>query len=179
MKILCSKEDFFSLYDRCFKDKSPKKQVNYYFDKDFSLIDKATVLRIREKEGKYVVTVKEKKSNEKNLSIEKTEKLEKEDFLKIMEVGEIKVEDYIKGTITGTYNLLGSLETIRDEKEVENVLLVFDQSSYFSKKDYEIEMEGKQRDLINFYNSIDIKKDTNSGKTKISRFLDEYKRKYK
>lgn len=176
LKILCSEVDFFNAYNRYVTEKNPIKQVNYYFDKDFVLHKQRIVLRIREKNGSYTLTIKKKENSDIGLSLEKSETISKEAFEKIMKTGKLKVEDFIKTTLAGEYEYIGSLETIRDEIHYKNTLLSFDINRYFDKVDYEIEMEGKQKDLIEFYKTINLSDKGFNSKSKISRFIDEYKK---
>ena len=178
MKILTSKDEFYRIFNK-FSKGNQVLQKNHYFDNDNTLHDSHKTLRIREKSKKYTVTLKEKKSDVKELSTEKSENISKEEFEKILNNKKLKVEDYLKNTITGEYEYLGYLETLREEVPYKNVLLVFDISSYFGKTDFEIEMEGKQNDLIQVYDSFDMEKFEESGKTKQTRFLEEYERQNK
>ncbi len=176
-KIICEEEDFYRLYDHYFPEKKPKIQVNHYFDKDFTLIEKGTVLRIREKEGSYVLTVKTKKNKDQELSTEVTEKLTRDQAQEILANKELKVEDYIENSIKGTYYLMGSLKTQRDQRVIDNIEVFFDKNTYFDQVDYEIEIEGKNQDLVDFFDSLDVEKDQSKmNVTKIQRFLREYKK---
>ncbi len=60
-KNLLTKSEFLKLSEAlCMKEHDFKQQVNHYFDtKDFSLKQKKSALRIREKDGAFVLTLKE------------------------------------------------------------------------------------------------------------------------
>lgn len=63
-KLLLSAEEYQYLFDRFCKEKTPTKQVNYYFDtEDFEMNHKNITCRIRFKDGCYKGTVKQHKSD--------------------------------------------------------------------------------------------------------------------
>lgn len=171
VKFLLDKETFEKIYGDFVADKNPKRQVNYYFDPSALVGDKSMTIRIREKDGKYTLTVKEKKSEAKDLSTEKSASLSTDDFNKIMADGFLKIEDYLENSLKGQVPFLGSLETIRDEVQYKNIALAFDKSSYFDQVDYEIEMEGRQDNIFDLRKALGLEdKDTND-LSKFGRFL--------
>lgn len=171
VKFLLDKESFEKIYKDFVADKNPKRQVNYYFDPSALVGDKSTTIRIREKDGKYTLTVKEKKSSAKDLSTEKSASVLEDDFNKIMADGFLKIEDYLENSLKGQVPFLGSLETIRDEVQYKNIALAFDKSSYFGQVDYEIEMEGRQDNILELRKALGLEdKDTND-LSKFGRFL--------
>ncbi len=171
LKFLCSEAVFFKLYDEYIVDKNPVRQVNYYFDKDNELHERGIVLRIRERLGKYTLTIKEKKDRTRGIALETTETISLETFLQIMHEGKIVVQNHIKGSLTGEYDYLGQLETVRDEVKTGGILLVFDHSRYFGIEDYEIEIEGRHDLTMSFLDNLklDVKKITMSH-SKFARF---------
>ena len=69
--------------------------------------------------------------------------------------------------------ILGSLETIRYEKEDEIGLLALDESHYLGKKDFELEVEVEdfEKGKENFLNFLKLHNiDYKPGKSKIARF---------
>ncbi|MBB6453058.1 uncharacterized protein YjbK [Salirhabdus euzebyi] len=122
------------------------KQINYYFETDsFHLKEHGTALRVREKAGQYVFTLKQ--PHEKGL-LETNEPLSKEAFHKCQQ-GDIKlpysIEKQLKALSVPISHLKykGSLTTLRIEKEWQKCLLVLDHSFYHQTEDYELELEAK------------------------------------
>lgn len=171
IKFLLDKETFEKIYKDFVKDKNQKRQVNYYFDPEPLVKDKSTTIRIREKAGKYTLTVKEKKIDAKDLSTEKSATISKDDFDKIMAAGSLKLEDYLENSLKGSVPFLGSLETIRDEVKYKNIALAFDKSSYFNKVDYEIEMEGPQNNISELRKTLGLDEVEVNDLSKFGRFL--------
>lgn len=151
-------------------------QENHYFDtKDFSLKDLGCALRVRVKNDKYVLTLKE--PLETGL-LETHQSLSPEEAEKIIKHGTVVdgpvMDQLIKLNITlKDLEYFGSLTTSRAEKNYEGGLVVLDHSSYLNKEDYELEYEvvdfntGQQRfkDILKKLN-IPIRKSDN----KIQRF---------
>ena len=171
IKFLLDQETFEKIYNDFVKDKNPKRQVNYYFDPIALVKDKSTTIRIREKDGKYTLTIKEKKSAAKDLSTEKSATISKDDFDKIMAAGFLKVDFYLENSLKGQVPYLGSLETIRDEVKYKNIALAFDKSSYFDKVDYEIEMEGPQNYISELRKTLGLEDKNTNELSKFGRFL--------
>ncbi|PFG07028.1 CYTH domain-containing protein [Bacillus sp. es.034] len=123
-------------------------QDNHYFDTpDYQLKEKQSALRIREKNGTYTLTLKTPLKEDlletnQPLSINQSESLIKEG---IFPKGEVR--DVLK-SLSIPYESLqhfGTLSTSRAEIPYRGGLLVFDQSSYLQKEDYELEYEVKER----------------------------------
>lgn len=171
IKFLLDQESFEKIYNDFVFEKNPKRQVNYYFDPAALVKDKSTTIRIREKDGKYTLTVKEKKSATKDLSTEKSATISKDDFDKIMAAGSLKVDAYLENSLKGQVPFLGSLETIRDEVKYKNIALAFDKSSYFNKVDYEIEMEGPQNNISELRSTLGLEDKNTNDLSKFGRFL--------
>ncbi|KAF2422825.1 CYTH domain-containing protein [Bacillus subtilis] len=116
-------------------------QKNHYFDTDsFALKQKHAALRIRRKNGKYVLTLKE--PADVGL-LETHQQLSEVSDLAGFSVPEGPVKDQLhKLQIdTDAIQYFGSLATNRAEKETEKGLIVLDHSRYLNKEDYEIEFE--------------------------------------
>ncbi|WP_077617321.1 CYTH domain-containing protein [Bacillus sinesaloumensis] len=156
-------------------------QENYYFDTpQFSLKDNGAALRIREKKGTYILTLKQ--PVERGL-LETHQPLTEQEAKHMLNGGPI-VEGDIKTILNNlmidpmdiTY--FGSLKTLRAEVEYKEGLLVLDKSYYLNQVDYEVEYEvtdeeiGKQLfiELLKQYH-IPIRKTDN----KIRRFYERKK----
>ncbi|RLQ97176.1 CYTH domain-containing protein [Falsibacillus albus] len=120
------------------------QQENHYFDTDdFYLKENKSALRIRVKNGKYVLTLKE--PAEVGL-------LETHQLLNAVQVdqvihdlnfprGEVTNRLHEMGTDIERLQLVGSLKTNRAELPFRGGLLVMDHSSYLNKEDFELEYE--------------------------------------
>jgi len=151
-------------------------QENHYFDtKTFTLKDKGSALRIRSKNEKYVLTLKQ--PAEVGL-LESHQLLSKDEALSIIS-GELFINgemvDLIKklGVNPQELRYFGSLKTMRSEVIYKEGTLVLDHSYYLDIEDYEVEYEvadhnkGHEdfQELLNKFN-IPLRKTNN----KIQRF---------
>jgi uncharacterized protein YjbK len=119
-------------------------QENHYFDTaTFALKAKGSALRIREKNGQYVVTLKQ--PAEVGL-LESHQIISKEQAQSII-AGEFfineDISDLIKqmGVMPEELTYFGSLRTKRIEVIYKNGTLVLDHSFYLDMEDYELEYE--------------------------------------
>lgn len=178
-KNLVTKADFYKLINIFKVDPCEfKQQRNYYFDTaDFQLKTHSCALRIREKHGKYTLTLKQP---HKMGLLETHQTINSNEAEKAFQEGPLS-----KGTVANqlltsfqiditSCRFLGSLTTLRAEKSHAKGTLVFDHSVYLDVEDYEIEYEvtdeqnGKRefQKLFNEYN-IPIQNTDN----KIKRFF--------
>lgn len=157
-----------------------KVQVNHYFDTtDFTLKNHHSALRIREKNEKFVLTLKQP-AHEGLLETHEVLTIEEAQSM-------ISNQKIFEGSITNIiqkdFNIpvseltfFGSLKTKRAEINYKDGILVLDHSSYLNKEDHELEYEvtdfskGKE----NFHNlleklNIPLRKTDN----KIKRFYNE------
>ncbi|MDO5028706.1 MAG: CYTH domain-containing protein [Bacillota bacterium] len=176
VKFLLDQTEFERIYGDFVGEKNPQRQVNYYFDPSAYVKNKSTTVRIREKNGAYTLTVKEKKSQEKDLSTEKSAPISCQDFEKIMAAGSVNIKAYIRDSQLGDLSYLGALETIRDEVTYKNIYLAFDISSYFGKTDYEIEMEGRQNHIKELRKKLGLENKAFNDISKFARFMAEYEK---
>ncbi|WP_046175373.1 CYTH domain-containing protein [Domibacillus indicus] len=119
-------------------------QHNHYFDTpDFSLKDAGCALRIREKNGRAEMTLKEPADTGLLESTVPLASAEAEASLN----GRLPVNDVIKRAAkragTAEFVHFGTLSTSRAEIIYQDGLLVFDHSTYLGQEDYEIEYEAK------------------------------------
>lgn len=139
-KNIVSKKEFEALI-RAFSlsDDDFFIQSNLYFDTNsFTLKEKQSALRIRNKQNKYQLTLKE--PYKKGL-LETHQSLTKKQVQILIQKGQLpdgEIKDKI-GDLHLTF--LGELNTKRAEITYKNGLLVFDHSTYLQDEDYEIEYE--------------------------------------
>ena len=129
----------FSLIEDSFK-----KQVNHYFDtSEFSLKDKRSALRIREKGGQFILTLKQPHGDG---LLETDQLLSPNEAEAALEEGTLptgRVADEIGklGVNVSNLSYFGTLATSRAELPYQNGLLVLDHSTYLDTEDYELEYE--------------------------------------
>jgi uncharacterized protein YjbK len=185
-KNLLSETEFNHLVLKFKLDKSAFwLQTNYYFDTtDFSLKVAGCALRIREKNKKYELTLKQPTKNSIGL-LEINQQLEESVAKSFIENGIFPsgiVADRVSIVLSPNLkkmNCFGYMKTERSELEYGNGLLVFDKSSYFDVVDYELEFEvkdyeiGQEKFLDLLKNEhIPVRKTLN----KVRRFYDEMKK---
>ncbi|MBN8192437.1 CYTH domain-containing protein [Bacillus sp. NTK074B] len=123
-------------------------QHNHYFDTpDHQLKEKRSALRIREKSGVYTLTLK---TPLKEDLLETNQTLSKNQSYSLLQEGifpEGEVKEALNALSIPPTSLkhFGTLSTSRAEIDYRDGLLVFDQSSYLRKEDYELEYEVKER----------------------------------
>ncbi|ADP31641.1 CYTH domain-containing protein [Bacillus atrophaeus] len=121
-------------------------QENHYFDtKSFALKHKGAALRIRKKNGRYVLTLKEPAAVgllETHQAL--TEVPEFEKF--IVPAGPVQDQLVQLEVDCEAIRYFGSLATNRAEKESEKGLIVLDHSRYLNKEDFELEFEAADWD---------------------------------
>lgn len=161
-----------------FHNVQPIFQVNYYIDSaDFALREARMALRVRitPDAAEFTLKIPQKLGN-----FEYNQALSKDEFKKITEKlqfpqGEILDKLREKKIPVDKLTILGTLENIRYEKQDAIGLFALDESRYFGKKDFELELEindiekGEQKfkDFLN-ENQIQYK----PGKSKIARFAE-------
>lgn len=126
------------------KNSDFKTQINHYFDTySFSLKEKGSALRIREKGTRYEMTLKQPAASG---LLETNQPLSSEEAQETIRTGHLVegvVKDALSKLIQGVDDLhyFGSLTTERAEFDFKGGLLVLDHSYYLNMEDYEIEYE--------------------------------------
>jgi uncharacterized protein YjbK len=184
-KNMLTKEEYQSLLNTfSIKESEIITQINYYLDtSDLSLMKNKCALRVREKNGKFKLTLKQPVSEG---LLETNQVISASTFAEIkkkglLPEGEVKDVLYRAGINTKTVCLLGTLQTNRVSFPYKDGVLFLDHSSYFNKEDYELEYEVTNREagntvfleLLNFYHIP--KRNTDN---KISRFFKEKKKQH-
>lgn len=181
-KNLVTKEEFMNMiHEFNIKKEDMFVQQNYYFDTPgFDLKNTRCALRIRKKNEKYELTLKQPV---KDGNWETNEHLEEQAALKMIEFGQIP-DGEIKNTLarlnihSDCFSCFGCLTTKRAEIDYLDGLLVFDNSSYLNKEDYEIEYEvtDKKQGEENFRKLMEhFQIPLRTTENKIIRFYREYK----
>ncbi|MBD8067510.1 CYTH domain-containing protein [Bacillus sp. PS06] len=119
-------------------------QKNHYFDTpDFSLKNRQSALRIREKQNKFTLTLKQPQS----IGLLETHQSLTKDQASSLINGATNIQDQIAviiddlGINPSELQYFGTLETSRAEVPYKNGLLVLDHSFYLSVEDFELEYE--------------------------------------
>jgi uncharacterized protein YjbK len=121
-----------------------KKQINHYFDTNsFTLKEKGSALRIREKESWFEMTLKQPAQQGLLETNQILTPIQAEEALSTGKLPDGVVKDAVSKLIKDTESLLyfGSLTTVRAEIEYKEGLLVLDHSYYLNTEDYELEYE--------------------------------------
>ncbi|WP_409304671.1 CYTH domain-containing protein [Peribacillus sp. SCS-155] len=120
------------------------RQENHYFDThSFDLKEKNSALRIRQKNGVYVLTLKQPAQEgllETNHPLTREEAHNMLDGLPMPKgmIYDILAET---GILPESVQLFGTLSTERAERVYKSGLLVLDHSFYLNQEDYEVEYE--------------------------------------
>jgi len=176
-KTLLTKEQFSDILHRYPFPKEPVVQTNHYFEtKNFALKQKAAALRIREIAGKYVITLKEAKTDH---VLETHDTIDKETFIawKNDQITFANASgDALKrlGIKAEELRYVGSLTTTRYSFTKADVTYCLDKSTYANQVDYELEIEeaspGEAKSI--FDKIVTQSKVTNIvSETKIARFF--------
>ncbi|MEH7390697.1 CYTH domain-containing protein [Bacillus sp. JJ1474] len=182
LKNILTKQEFNKLKNFFqFNDENFFTQENHYFDtKDFALKKAGCALRIRRKNNKFELTLKQPHGDG---LLETNEHLTDEMAENMFNTGKIMAES-IRNIIEAMEidpNLMqyfGALTTIRAETAYRNGLIVLDHSYYLNKEDFEIEYEVSNREKgLEVFSELLLNLDIPIRKTdnKIMRF---YKEKY-
>ncbi|WP_404451751.1 CYTH domain-containing protein [Virgibacillus necropolis] len=157
-KNLLTEEEFKQLLNHFTFPESGTWQTNYYFEtKDFSLKAKGAALRIREKAGKYVLTLKEPHTDGLLESHDRLTEGEASRWINgdPIEKSQVGKQLHLLGIRLHDLVYYGKLETKRYETNYQGTLLVLDYSTYNGRSDYELEIEAQTKeDGLNMLHSI-------------------------
>ncbi|WLR59533.1 CYTH domain-containing protein [Guptibacillus hwajinpoensis] len=142
-KNMLTKEEYASLLDSYKLEENIKTQTNDYFDtKNFMIREKGAALRIRNKNDKFVLTLKQ--PAEEGL-LETHQAVSQEIFEEIKKDGTLpdgEVASQLNELgIPSPLHHLGRLTTHRAEYQTTEGLLVLDHSEYLGREDFELEFE--------------------------------------
>ena len=161
-----------------FNSTAPVRQVNYYIDSSDRQLQQARMaLRLRTFDDRAELTLK---IPQKIGNMEYNQELSAQESQNILDLqlfpaGQLLSLLAEKQISVKELNILGSLETIRLEKTTEIGLLALDQSHYFGKTDYELELEvadyeNGRKTFHQFLSEHGI--EHKAGKSKIARFAE-------
>lgn len=138
-KILVDKQQFHKLLS-LYPKKDAVLQVNYYYDNEaMDIMHHHGAMRIREKEGIYIFTLK-MYINHDLMEYECEVKHNHPDIFTTSEIKGVLNQFHIQGP----FSLINRLETYRIMYEYEDYELCFDENYYHHTQDYEIEYEYKK-----------------------------------
>lgn len=160
-KVLLTEEQFTYLYN-LYPSLEVKKQINTYYDTKENMICKMQgAMRIREKEGHFIFTLK--KFMDEGLLEYECEVFENN--IKVFAISDIKnlLKSY---DLQGPFQELTTLTTYRAVYDNGYAELCFDKNEYNGITDYEIEYEyKKEHDGLSFFqkilDEIDVKYEKN------------------
>lgn len=142
LKQLLMKEEFEQLKQHFqLKDSDFHTQTNHYFDTpQFDIKSQFAALRMREKNGQWVLTLKE--PHEIGL-LETHQTIAPPSSLDDFQLPKGEVADRLDHLNIQKDQIVyfGSLETSRAEKMIKEGLIVLDHSRYLTVEDYELEFE--------------------------------------
>jgi uncharacterized protein YjbK len=149
-KNLLTEKEYRRVYHYLpFKSVELMEQTNYYFEtEDFKLKQKGAALRIRHKNGKCTLTLKEP---HKEGLLETHDALTAEEanlwiLNKMMKKTHVSKQLQGLGISIDSLRYLGSLTTRRKEIEYEGTTVVLDHSLYYDQEDYELEVEANSKE---------------------------------
>lgn len=163
-KNMLTKEEFKKLKQILSLPNNTFSQTNYYFETiDFSLLKKQSALRIREKNKQYIATLKQPYED---ALLESHVKLTRKQFKQSIENQFVSLDPIHRQLndleIDHTeLQYQGLLQTLRQEMNYRDCLLVLDKSIYNGQLDYELELETDsysygEKVFIDLLNKFDI-----------------------
>lgn len=148
-KVLLTKKEYENIASSLPFPTNSVNQVNYYFEtKQFDFKKQHSALRVREKNNKYTLTLKQPHVEG---ILETHDKITEEEYKNwlngnptpTVHVG--KQLDYMEIPIE-QIKYFGSLSTERKSFKAEDILYVLDKSTYNGKIDYELEIEAPSQE---------------------------------
>ncbi|MTW87237.1 CYTH domain-containing protein [Virgibacillus dakarensis] len=149
-KNLLTEHEFNQLLRQYFFPKEAVTQTNYYFEtKDFLLKENGCALRVREKNGSFILTLKEPHPTGLLETHDALTEQEAQDFLNGKFIEKANVTNRLNTMHIPIQSLVyyGKLTTERRETIYKNALLVLDHSMYNETADYELEVEAPSEQI--------------------------------
>ena len=147
-KTLLTKQEFTTLLHALSFPQDSVSQTNYYFDTiNFALKEHLSALRIREKEGKYTLTLKEPHVEGILETHDQLSSNEFEQWINGQPIPKENVTNQLTamGVIVPHLLFYGSLYTERRSFTEDGIIYVLDKSSYNNITDYELEIEAPSK----------------------------------
>lgn len=149
-KNLLTEKEYHQVYHYLpFKTVELMEQTNYYFEtEDLKLKQKGAALRIRYKNGKCTLTLKEP---HKEGLLETHDSLTEEEA-NLWIQNKMMVKPHVSKQLQGlgisieSLHYMGSLTTRRKEMEYKGTTVVLDHSLYYDQEDYELEVEANSKE---------------------------------
>lgn len=174
MKILTSYEEFTRcrafLQQHTGTSGDRYVQVNYYFDTpDLRLAAARTMLRVRRKKNELLLQYKNKRERTGDLLLCDELEATLSSFPTSVDPSEFFAQAPHEKCV-----LLGNLVTDRTDFVFDGAVISLDESIYFGKSDYEIEIEGSLPAIETLARLLAPQGTSGKGMGKFSRFLKEY-----
>ncbi|WP_026693452.1 CYTH domain-containing protein [Peribacillus kribbensis] len=134
-------------------------QANHYFDtSSFDLKSEGCALRIREKHGRFVLTLKQPQDDAILETHEALSETETEGILSGAVIPKNSIYQIISslGIAPEELKYFGTLKTTRAEAPYKNGTIVLDHSTYLGQEDFELEYEAEEREegKTNFFQML-------------------------
>ncbi|MFD2629685.1 CYTH domain-containing protein [Oceanobacillus kapialis] len=149
-KNILTKKEFETLLTTLPFPADGETQTNHYFETDdFQLRENGAALRIREKQGKYQLTLKEPHDTGLLETHDTLTEEEVDNWLSGNPVAKTHTEAQLNnfGISVSDLHHFGALTTVRREIPYKDVLLVLDYSTYNGQSDYELELEAQSENI--------------------------------
>ena len=175
-KVLLAEEDYQKINNLNLA--KPYIQINYYFDNKDHTFSKIYGLRIRYKNDKYELTLKEKCGDGQ---LETNQPIDERQFLiyrntGIFILGEVKNKLLSLGIDVNSLFIFGEVKTTRIDFTYDTSLFSLDKNEYNGIIDYELEAEdssikSSKKNIVTFLTNNDINFTFNN-KTKLQRLVE-------
>ncbi|MBQ8975049.1 MAG: CYTH domain-containing protein [Oscillospiraceae bacterium] len=176
VKIMLTREQYDRIFARFDWDETARQTNHYYMDGKGLLRAEKINLRVREKNGKYMLQVKSLVKNEKGgPSIHNEAERETDCAPEQFSAGEVKE---LTGIDTDGAQRIGCLTTVRSTLQYNGEIeICLDKSEYLGLTDWELEIEytgDRLEDVLSIVRELGLSADKKP-KGKMSRFYARYK----
>ena len=176
-KIMLTAEQYEKLLEMYEWDEVIVQTNHYYDNKDLMLADRQITCRVREIKGKFLLQMKYRDKSKNSAEYSRVEKEMR--MTRLPDV--VKVPPEFDTNDMGELIRLGSLKTTRNVHKFEGGEIDLDKSEYFSKTDYEVEIEftdenSARKVLEEIRTKLGIEPNSLVCEGKVRRFLEEYKK---
>lgn len=147
-KNLLTEDEFNKILHTFSFPTEPFRQINHYFEtNDFALKGQHAALRIREKDAKNILTLKEPHPDGLLETHDALDDQEKNAWLNNKPIAKHNVKRQLDALHINLVDLKywGTLTTDRREINYKDCTVVLDYSTYGNKNDYELELEAEDR----------------------------------
>ncbi len=149
-------------------------QVNSYFDTpDFALASSHAMLRVRRKKNSLYLQYKSKRKRINSMLLCEESEQELTEFPRT-----VNPSLYFPAAPDVECSFLGDLVTCRTDFAFPGAVVSLDESIYFGKSDYEIEIEGEADAIERIAAFLNVAGESKKGNGKFSRFIKAYQSYY-